>query len=164
MSQVHIRLASEADLPIINDIYNHYVLNSTCTYQMEPERMEDRVKWFAAHGPKHPVTVVEVEGKVLGWGSLSPFHRRAAYQNSVENSIYIHHEHRRKGLGAAILTDQIRRAREAGHHTILALIDSGQAGSVGLHERFGFARVAHLKQVGFKFGKWLDVVYMQLML
>ena len=164
MNQLQIRLATEADLPIINDIYNHYVVNSTCTYQMEPERMEDRLKWFAAHGPKHPVTVVEIDGKVLGWGSLSQFHRRAAYQNTVENSIYIHHEHRRKGLGAAILAHQIRRAREIGHHTILAIIDSDQAGSIGLHERFGFSRAAHLKQLGFKFNRWLDVVYMQLLL
>jgi len=164
MNRLQIRLASEADLPIINDIYNHYVLNSTCTYQMEPERMEDRAKWFAAHGPKHPVTVAEVDGVVLGWGSLSQFHRRAAYQNTVENSLYIHHEHRRKKLGSALLEDQIRRAREIGHHMILAIIDADQAGSIGLHERFGFARAAHLKQLGFKFNRWLDVVYMQLML
>ena len=164
MNQYHIRLATEADLPIINDIYNHYVINSTCTYQVEPERMEDRVKWFAAHGPKHPVTVVEVEGRVLGWGSLSAFHRRAAYQNTVENSIYIHHEQRRKGIGSVILADQIRRAQEIGHHTILAIIDADQAGSIGLHQKFGFTRAAHLKQLGFKFNRWLDVVYMQLML
>jgi L-amino acid N-acyltransferase YncA len=164
MNQLQIRLARESDLPIINDIYNHYVVNSTCTYQMEPEKMEDRARWFAAHGVKHPVTVVEVDGNVLGWGSLSKFHQRAAYQNTVENSIYIYHEQRRKGLGAAILTDQIRRARETGHHTILAIIDADQVGSIGLHEKFGFARAAHLKQLGFKFGRWLDVVYMQLML
>ena len=164
MMNSNMRLATEYDLHTINNIYNHYVANSTCTYQMEAERMEDRVKWFAAHGEKHPVTVVEVEGKVVGWGSLSPFHRRAAYQNSVENSIYIHHEHRRKGLGAAILADQIRRAREIGHRTILALIDSDQAGSVGLHLKFGFAKVAHLKQVGFKFNRWLDTALMQCLL
>ena len=164
MSHAFIRLATERDLSIINDIYNHYVLHSTCTYQLELERMEDRVKWFAAHGLKHPVTVAEVEGKVLGWGSLSKFHQRAAYDNTVENSIYIHHEHRRKKIGSAILEDQIRRAREIGHRTIIAGIDADQAGSVGIHERFGFEKVAHLKQVGFKFGRWLEVVYMQLML
>jgi len=164
MNHVQLRLATQADLPIINDIYNHYVVNSTCTYQMEPERMEDRLKWFAAHGPKHPGTVAEGEGKVLGWGSLSQFHRRATYANTVENSIYVHHEQRRKGIGSVILADQIRRTREIGHRTILAIIDADQAGSIGLHERFGFARAAHLKQLGFKFNRWLDVVYMQLML
>ncbi|HEV8292247.1 MAG TPA: hypothetical protein VGP94_10000, partial [Tepidisphaeraceae bacterium] len=78
MKQIQIRLAKEGDLSIINEIYNHYVVNSTCTYQLEPEKMEDRAKWFAAHGAKHPVTVAEVDGEVLGWGSLSQFHRRAA--------------------------------------------------------------------------------------
>ena len=164
MIPLHIRLATDADLPIINDIYNHYVLHSTCTYQMEPERTEDRLKWFAAHGPKHPVTVIEVDGKVLGWGSLSKFHQRAAYDNTVENSLYVHHQHLRQKMGSALLADQIRRAREIGHRTIIAGIDADQVGSVGLHERFGFERVAHLKQVGFKFGRWLDVIYMQLML
>ena len=112
MNHVQIRLADEADLAVINDIYNHYVLHSTCTYQLEPERMEDR----------------------------------------------------RKKLGSALLEDQIRRAREIRHHTILAIIDADQAGSIGLHERFGFSKAAHLKQLGFKFNRWLDVVYMQLML
>src|SRR4051812_50170085 len=88
MNQLQIRLATEADLSIINDIYNHYVVNSTCTYQMEPERMEDRLKWFHAHGVKHPVTVVEVEGKVLGWGSLSQFHRRGGGANRVGEIIF----------------------------------------------------------------------------
>jgi len=85
MNHVQIRLADEADLAVINEIYNHYVLHSTCTYQLEPERMEDRAKWFANHGAKHPVTVAEIDGKVLGWGSPSKFHQRAAYQNTVEN-------------------------------------------------------------------------------
>jgi len=164
MNPSHIRLATDADLPIINEIYNHYVLHSTCTYQLEPERMEDRAKWFLAHGAKHPVTVIEVDGKVLGWGSLSKFHQRAAYDNTVENSLYVHHQHLRQKLGSALLEDQILRAREIGHRTIIAGIDADQVGSVGLHEGFGFERVAHLKQVGFKFGRWLDVIYMQLML
>ena len=122
------------------------------------------MKWFLAHGEKHPVTVIEVDGKVLGWGSLSKFHQRAAYDNTVENSLYVDHQHLRQKMGAALLTDQIRRAREIGHRTIIAGIDADQVGSVGLHEGFGFERVAHLKQVGFKFGRWLDVIYMQLML
>ena len=82
----------------------------------------------------------------------------------MENSIYIDHEHRRKKIGSALLEDQILRAREIGHRTIIAGIDADQAGSVGIHERFGFGKVAHLRQVGFKFGRWLDVIYMQLML
>src|SRR5688572_7194547 len=133
---VSLRAASVADLQIINDIYNHYVLHSTCTYQLEPETMEDRRKWFDDHGEKHPIVVAEVDGKVVGWGSLSRFHKRAAYARTVENSIYIHPEHRRQKIGSAILTDQISRARSLGHHTILAIIDGDQIGSITLHERF----------------------------
>jgi L-amino acid N-acyltransferase YncA len=159
-----IRLATAQDLPTINDIYNHYVLSSTCTYQLEPETIQDRQKWFEAHDPKHPITVAELDGKVLGWGSLSKFHQRAAYARTVENSLYIHHDHRRHKIGSMLLADQITRARALGHHTILACIDADQSGSIALHERFHFSRAAHLKQLGHKFNRWLDVVYMQLIL
>jgi phosphinothricin acetyltransferase len=159
-----IRLATASDLPAINDIYNHYVLNSTCTYQEDPETIEARRAWFERHGEKHPVTVAIVDDRVIGWGSLSPFHARCAYRNTVENSVYVHHEFHRRGIGSILLRDLVERARVLGHHTIIGLIDGEQTASLALHERFGFVKVAHLKQVGFKFGRWLDVIYMQLML
>jgi phosphinothricin acetyltransferase len=164
MGTCNIRLATESDLYAINEIYNLYVARSTCTYQTEPETIEDRFKWFAAHGGRHPVTVAERDGVVVGWGSLSPFHRRAAYRNSVENSIYVRHDLHKQGIGSALLEDLISRARTIGHHTIIALIDASQQGSIVLHHRFHFAKVAHLKEVGNKFDRWLDVVYMQLIL
>ena len=153
-----------ADLDAINAIYNHYVLHSTCTYQEEPSSSDERAAWFAAHGPRHPITVAESpDGAVLGWGSLSRFHARSAYRNTVENSVYVRHDLHRRGLGRALLDDLIARAQSVGHHTILAIIDAGQAGSVALHRAHGFESVAHLKEVGFKFGRWRDVVYMQRM-
>ena len=161
---ISIRLASAADLPAINAIYNHYVVHSTATYQTAPETAEDRATWFASHGPEHPITVAERDGVIVGWGSLSPFHRRAAYSRTVENSVYIHHEYHRRGIGQAMLMDLIARGMKIGHHTIIALIDADQAASVALHEAMGFVTVGHLKQVGHKFGRWLDVYYMQLML
>src|SRR5215213_7135688 len=85
---VVIRPATADDLGDINDIYNHYVLHSSATYQEAPEPIEGRRAWFARHGPSHPVTVAEVGGRVVGWGSLSPFHARSAYRNTVENSVY----------------------------------------------------------------------------
>jgi len=159
-----IRLATCADLSDLNDIYNHYVISSTCTYQEEPETIESRQQWFDHHDEKHPVTVALLDDRVVGWGSLSPFHSRCAYRNTVENSVYVHHEFHRRGIGAALLRDLIDRARPIGHHTIIAGIDGEQTASVAVHERFGFVKVAHLKQVGFKFNRWLDVIYMQLML
>jgi phosphinothricin acetyltransferase len=157
-----IRLATESDLEAINDIYNHYVLHSACTYQEEPETMEDRRQWFQHHVVSHPVTVAEASGKVIGWGSLSAFHPRSAYRRTVENSIYIQHEHHRQGIGSLLLENLIIRARDLGHHVIIAGADSQQSGSLALHAKFNFEKVGHLKQVGFKFGQWLDVIYMQL--
>jgi phosphinothricin acetyltransferase len=164
MGELTIRPAAVGDLGAINDIYNHYVLCSTCTYQTEPETMEGRRAWFAGHGERHPVTVaVDGEGRVLGWGSLSAFHKRAAYARTVENSVYVHPEAQRRGVGRALLADLIERARAVGHHTIIAGIDAEQAPSVGLHEALGFERVALLREVGFKFERWLHVIYMQRM-
>jgi L-amino acid N-acyltransferase YncA len=159
-----IRPARAADLPAINAIYNHYVLQSTCTYQEEPSTTEERATWFAAHGPEHPVTVAEVEGEVVGWGSLSRFHARSAYRRTVENSVYVRQDLHRRGIGRVLLADLIDRAESIGHHTIIALIDAEQPASVAIHRAFGFQPVAHLNEVGFKFGKWRDVVYMQRML
>ena len=159
-----IRSATRADLPAINDIYNHYVLHSTCTYQEEPATMAEREAWFNIHGPEHPVTVLELDGQIAGWGSLSKFHPRSAYRFTVENSVYVHHELHRRGIGAALMQDLLRRATELKLHTIIAGIDTEQTPSLALHRKFGFVEVAHLKQVGFKFNRWLDVIYMQKML
>ena len=164
MSLCTIRLATEADLVAINDIYNYYVLHSTCTYQEEPEPIDGRRAWLLKHGAKHPATVAEMDGRVVGWGSLSPYHARSAYRFTIENSVYVHHEFHRRGIGAIILKDLIERARAHGHRTIIAGIDAEQTPSIAIHAKFGFEQVGRLNQVGFKFGRWLDVVYMQLLL
>ncbi|MCI0360553.1 MAG: N-acetyltransferase family protein [Planctomycetaceae bacterium] len=173
-----IRLATAADLPAINDIYNHYVLHCTCTYQTEPETIESREAWFAEHPPeKYPVIVAELAelgtpqrafptepSRVVGWGSLSKFRPRAAYAPTAEPSVYIHHEFLGHGLGRVLLVELIARARAAGFHSLIGGSSADRAASVALQESLGFTRVAHLKEVGYKFGKWLDVTYFQLML
>lgn len=159
-----IRPATEADLATINDIYNHYVLHSTCTYQEEPEPIDGRRQWFGHHGDKYPVIVAEVDGQVAGWASLSAFHPRSAYRHTVENSVYVHHQQQRRGIGSLLMQELIIRSRSLGHRVIIAGIDGEQTASVALHTKFGFEKVGHLKQVGFKFGRWLDVIYMELRL
>ncbi len=163
-SAYHIRPAAESDLVVINDIYNHYVFHSTCTYQEEPEPLESRQLWFSHHGDKHPVIVAEAGGRVVGWGSLSAYHPRSAYRYTVENSVYIHHQHHRRGIGSLLLRELIVRAQNLGHRVIVAGIDTEQTASIALHTKFHFETVGHFKQVGFKFGRWLDVIYMQLSL
>jgi phosphinothricin acetyltransferase len=157
-----IRPALETDLKAINDIYNHYVLHSTCTYQEEPETSEGRHHWFTHHGDKHPITVAVANTEILGWGSLSAYHVRSAYRRTVENSVYVHHQHHRRGIGSLLLKDLIARARKLGHRVIIAAIDADQPGSIALHAKFKFKKVGHFKELGYKFGRWLDVVYMEL--
>lgn len=164
MGTIVVRDATASDLEAINDIYNHYVLTCTCTYQTEPETMDARQAWFANHGPNHPVTVAVDGDRIVGWGSLSRFHARAAYSRSVENSVYVDHRQQRRGIGRLLLADLINRAKRLGHHTIIAGIDAEQIPSVGLHHALGFEKVALLNEVGFKFERWLHVIYMQKML
>ena len=159
-----IRPATESDLGAINDIYNHYVQHSTCTYQEALETLEARQQWFRHHGDRHPVIAAELNGQVIGWGSLSPYHPRSAYRRTVENSVYVHHQYHRRGIGALILRELIARARCLGHHTIIAGIDAEQTASLALHVRFHFEKIGHFKQVGAKFDRWLDVIYMELIL
>jgi phosphinothricin acetyltransferase len=163
-----LRLATDADLPAINDIYNYYIPRSTCTYQLEPETSAARLAWFREHPPeRYPVIVAcvpESAGQIAGWGSLSKFRERAAYAPTVEASVYIHHDYHRHGIGRAILVDLIARARAAGYHSLIGGASADQEASVALQESLGFQRVALLKEVGYKFGRRLDVVYLQLML
>ena len=155
-----IRLATPADLERINEIYNHFVLHSTCTYQEDPETAAARRAWFDAHGPAHPATVAELDGEVVGWGALSRFRERSAYRFSVENSVYVDQAHHNRGVGSLLLADLVDRARTLGYRVIVAGIDADQPGSVALHSKCGFVHAGRLPNVGFKFGKWLDVIYM----
>jgi L-amino acid N-acyltransferase len=160
-----LRDASAADLPAISAIYNYYVIHSTCTYQIDPETIADRRAWFDLHSAdKYPVVVAELDGQVVGWGSLSKFHARAGYAPTAEASVYISHEFHRQGLGRTILRNLIERARVAKFHSLIGGASADQSASIALQESLGFAPVAHLKEVGQKFGQRLDVVYMQLML
>src|SRR5262245_52805940 len=162
--QCQIRLARASDLRAINNIYNHYVLHSTCTYQEKPELPASRRKWFKHHGTRHPITVALDNGQVVGWGSLSAYHPRSAYRRTVENSVYVRHDRRGCGIGSVLLADLIARARRAGHRAIIAAIDANQPASVALHAKFRFKMVGRFNQIGFKFKRWLDVVYMELLL
>ena len=159
-----LRSATRNDLPAIRDIFNHYVATSTCTFQIDPETEEERAEWFRNRGPAHPVTVAEMEGEVVGWAALSPWKSRCAYARSAEASVYVRHDMHRRGVGRALLADLIERGRAAGLHTIIGGACTEQPASLALQEALGFERVGSFREVGFKFGRWLDVAYMQLLL
>jgi L-amino acid N-acyltransferase len=164
VADLFIRPAAEADLPAVRDIFNHYVLTSTCTFVLEPVTLDERRQWLKSHGPAHPATVAEIRDEVAGWASLSPWRPRAAYAKSVEFSVYVRHEAHRRGIGRALLADLLVRARAAGHHTVIGGACVEQVASLELQRALGFVEVARFREVGFKFGRWLDVVYMQVML
>ena len=164
MGEVSIRVACAGDLGAINDIYNHYVASSTSTWQYAPTPDDERRAWLEAHDDAHPITVAELDGEIVGFGSLSLYNPREGYRFTVENSVYVHPEQQRRGVGGALLGDLIERARALGHRTIIAGISADQDASVALHRAAGFVQVARLERVGFKFGRWLDVLYLQKML
>lgn len=166
MSPPLIRDATETDLVAINDIYNWYVPRSTCTYQEELEPIEARRKWFAAHqsNPRLPITVAEMGGDIVGWGSLSSYRERSAYRFTCENSVYVRHDLHGKKIGSTILADLIDRARKLNYRNIIAGIDGEQVASIALHAKFGFVECGRQTKIGFKFDRWLDVVFMQLRL
>jgi L-amino acid N-acyltransferase len=161
-----VRSARADDLSKILEIYNHAVLHTTASYDYEPRSMEHRIAWFEDHQRNdYPILVaVNDADEVIGWGSLSRFHDRMGYRFTAEDSIYVAAEHRGKGLGKALLAPLIQCARDRNLHALIGLIDAQNEASIRLHASFGFEKTGHLKQVGYKFDRWLDVIYMQLLL
>ena len=159
-----IRPATEGDLEAIRAIFNYYVTRSTCTFQIELETAEERIAWFRGRSELHPVTVAESDEVVIAWAALSPWKSRCAYARSAEASVYVHHEHHRRGIGKALLLDLIERAKVAGLHTIIGGACSEQASSLALQVALGFELIGTFRQVGRKFDRWLDVTYTQLVL
>ena len=158
-----IRPATAADLPAISAIYNYYVSNSTCTFALDEETLDDRIAWFQNRTEIHPVRVAEEAGGVIAWASLSAWNKRCAYAQTVESSVYIRHDHHRRGIGKALMLELLKLAPELKLHTILAGVTSEQDASLALHQSLGFTEAARFKELGFKFGKWLDVIYLQKM-
>ena len=159
-----VRPATRSDAGVINDIQNHYVVHSTATFLTEPLTLEQRLTWLENRSQAHPVIVAEAEGSVVGWGSLEVFRGRPAYRHTTEFSIYVHPERHRRGIGRALLADLITRARALGHHALVGGCCSESTAIIALLEALGFSRVAHFREVGHKFDRWLDVVFLQCLL
>ena len=164
MESATIRRARPEDRAAIDAIYEHFVRTSTCTYDERPGTDEARRAWFESHGERHPITVLEDAGAILGWAALSPWRERSGYRFTVELSVYVRDDARGRGHGARLLADLVERATRLGYHTLIGGISADQEASIRLHERLGFSRVAHFRQTGFKFGRWLDLAFYQLIL
>ena len=147
-------------------IFNDAILHSTALYDYQPRTMHNMVAWFEAkrNGGFPVIGLEDGQGQLLAFGSYGTFRAFPAYKYSVEHSVYVHPEHRGQGLGRIILRELIAAARHDERHALIGAIDASNAGSIALHERMGFQHVGTLPQVGFKFGRWLDLAFYQLLL
>jgi L-amino acid N-acyltransferase YncA len=156
-----LRPANENDQPAIMEIYNDAVEKTTATFDTEKRSLEKQLAWFRNHKNNHPVFVAEEDGIIKGWASLSPWSERKAYEGTVEVSVYVHHEHRGKGIGKKLLEIITLEGKRVNNHTILARIASGNEISMHIHEQLGYSHVGIMKEVGMKFGNYIDVHLMQ---
>ena len=160
-----IRDAQEGDFKAVADIYNHYIRNTVVTFEeveVTPADMAARVHNVAAEG--FWWLVAEVEGEVLGYAYATKWQSRAAYRHSVEVSVYLHHGYAGKGLGTALYKELFQRLSAKGLHTVIGGVALPNPASERLHEKFGMSKVAHFREVGCKFGQWIDVGYWQVQL
>jgi L-amino acid N-acyltransferase YncA len=159
-----LRLATVDDAETLRRIYNREVEATTHTFDLEPRTLDQQRDWIREREGALGVVVAELDGAVVGFASLSPYRPRAAYRTTVENSVYVDEAARGAGVGRALLEELIRVATQRGFHTIIAHIVGGHEASIGLHHACGFQIIGTEREVGRKFGRWLDVVVMQRML
>jgi L-amino acid N-acyltransferase len=155
------------DAEATRQIYNHEVTTSTVTFDLVPRSLDEQRRWIGARSGAHAVVIAEDaerDGEIVGFGSLSPWRDRPAYSTSVEDSVYVRRDHQGRGVGKTLLTELVRVGRAHGFHAVFARIVGGHESSVALHRSLGFEVVGTEREVGRKFGKWLDVVVMELLL
>lgn len=164
LSLPSLRTATEADAPAIAGIYAHHVKNGTASFETEAPDMAEIMRRMKDISSKNlPYFVAELDGMVVGYAYAGPYRPRQAYRFTVENSIYVHPDYAGSGVGSLLMPELIRECRARGFRQMVAVIgDSTNTASIRLHEKFGFRTVGVLQDVGFKFGRWLDTVFMQL--
>jgi len=156
-----IRPAEIKDIEAITKIYNEAVLKTTATFDTVIKTVEEQTIWLKSHDNSHPVIISELQGKVNGWASLSPWSDRIAYSKTAEISIYVKEEFRNQGYGKKLMSKILDDGKVSGLHTIIARIADGNQVSIKIHEAFGFKHIGVMKEVGEKFGKIIDVHLMQ---
>jgi L-amino acid N-acyltransferase YncA len=159
-----IRSATHADAEAICAIYNHYIAQTTATFETEPVTTAEMQQRISNTTTKYPWLVFEQDRRIIGFAYATAWRVRAAYRNSVESTVYLHHSHQGKGIGTIIYKELLSLLGKKDVHAVIGGIALPNAGSVALHEKLGFVPVAHFKEVGFKFEKWVDVGYWQKLL
>jgi phosphinothricin acetyltransferase len=159
---VEIRKARAEDVPAITEIYNDAVEHTAATFDTEQKTLEEQREWFDGHGARYPILVALLKEEVIGWASLSSWSDRCAYSDTAEISVYVLDGFRERGVGKELTKGVLQAGEEAELHTVLARIERGNAASIHIFEKFGFEHVGVMREVGFKFGRLLDVSIMQL--
>ncbi len=160
-----IRDAVEADLPVITAIYNDVLVQTTAIYRDEPATLAERTAFWKARTEKHYPTIVACEGdRILGFASFGEFRAWPGYRYSVEHTVHVAADARGQGIGSGLLKELIPRAAAMQKHVMIGGIDAQNIASLRFHERLGFQQVAHFKEVGFKFGRFLDLLFVQLII
>lgn len=158
---MEIRKASLEDSEAIRHIYNHEVMNSLVTLDLTPRSDAEQRHWIAEHSGVYPAIVAVIDGKVSGFASLSPYRSRPGYSTTVEDSIYVDSLVRKQGVGKVLLTELLKLANQHGFHACMARIMADHQASLSLHKSCGFELVGIEREVGRKFGKWLNVAVLQ---
>lgn len=165
MTQVQIRPAEASDAEALMAIYNPVVETSTATFDLVPRTLEQQLDWLADRSGARIVLVAEDDdGAVAGYAAISPYRERAAYATTVEDSVYVHPDHQGRGVGRLLLEAMVETARAHGFHAMMARIVADHEASIALHSVCGFEVVGHEREVGRKFGRWLDVTLMERLL
>lgn len=161
---MEIRVARADDAEAMRAIYNLEVETSTVTFDLVPRTLADQLAWLDARSGAHTALVAVLDDVVVGFASLSPYKERPAYRTSVEDSVYVHRGHQGLGIGKALLAALMDTAQVSGFHAVFARIVGGHEASINLHAAHGFELIGTEREVGRKFGKWLDVVVMERLL
>jgi L-amino acid N-acyltransferase len=162
---LQVRDAREDDLAAVLAIYNDVIATTTAVYRDDPATLGDRREWWQARTAQgYPVLVAAEDDAVVGFASFGDFRAPPGYRYTVEHSVHVRADRRGSGVGQALMPPLIARARGLGKHVMMAGVDADNDGSIRFHERLGFERVGHLREVGFKFGRRLDLVFLQLLL
>lgn len=163
--EIKIRPAVFADLDTILEIINHEILHSTSNYDYEPHDFEEQKAWFEDKMEKNlPIIVAEFENMPIGYATYGTFREKIGYQYTVEHSVYVAQEFIGNGVGKLLLGELIQIAKQQGYHVMIGTIDAENSGSIAFHKKFGFEIVGTIREVGYKFDQWLDIVFMQLIL
>lgn len=165
MTDLILRDATEADLPAIRDIYNHAVEHTTAIWNETLVDLANRKAWFDLRQSRgFPILVAETEGRIAGYASYGDWRPFDGFRQSVEHSVYVEKDFYGRGLGKALMSALIERARAGDIHVMVAAIEAGNTGSIALHKSLGFRLVGTHHEVGKKFGRWLDLTMMELKL